>query len=43
MSQGDEIGADSPVNVFGMVEGNMDDLYRVRDGAEVIIVRAGEI
>jgi hypothetical protein len=37
VSQGDEIRAASPVNVFGRVEGDLNNLRQVKDGAEVII------
>ncbi|MDQ0287371.1 hypothetical protein J2Z49_002492 [Desulfofundulus luciae] len=37
ISEGEEIRAASPVNVFGRVEGNLEDLRQVEDGAEVII------
>lgn len=37
VSRGDEIRAASPVNVFGCVEGNLDNLRQVEDGAEIII------
>ncbi len=37
ISEGEEIRAASPVNVFGRIEGNLEDLRKVKDGAEVII------
>lgn len=39
-SRGDEIRAASPVNIFGRVEGNLENLGEVKSGAEVAIERA---
>ncbi len=36
-SNENEIRAASPVNVFGRLEGNLNDLGKVKDGDEVII------
>lgn len=36
-SRGDEVRAASPVNVFGRVEGDLENLRLVRDGAEIVI------
>ncbi len=41
-SRGDEVRAASPVNVFGRVEGPVDDLGRVRSGDEVTIERESD-
>lgn len=41
-SQGNEIRAASPVNIFGQIEGNAKDFERVPDGSRVTIEKAGE-
>lgn len=38
-SQGDEIRAAGPVNIFGRVEGSLENLDQVKSSAEVIISR----
>jgi len=37
VSRGDEIRAASAVNIFGMVKSNLDSLYQVADGADIVI------
>ncbi|MCL6478442.1 MAG: hypothetical protein K6T65_08490 [Peptococcaceae bacterium] len=39
VSRGDEVRAASPVNVFGRVEGSLEGLKQVSDGAEILIER----
>lgn len=36
-SQGEEIRAASPVNVFGSIKGDLDDLNQVNNGDEIIV------
>ena len=36
-SQSDECRAASAVNIFGKVSGNLDDLWNVSDGTEVVV------
>jgi len=42
-SEGDEIRAASDVNIVGRIEGNLDELWSVPDGAEVLITRLSEV
>jgi len=42
-SEGDEIRAASPVNIVGRIEGKLDKLWSVPDGAEVFIEEFSEI
>ncbi len=42
-SQGDEIRAASPVNIVGRIEGKLDKLWTVPDGAEVSLKEFSEI
>ena len=42
-SEGDEILAASDVNIVGRIEGNLDELWSVPDGAEVLITRLSEV
>ena len=40
ISEGNEIRAASPVNVFGKILGNLEIFRKIRDGDEVIIEKA---
>jgi hypothetical protein len=42
-SEGDEIRAASEVNIVGQIEGELDELWNVPDGAEVVLTRLSEV
>jgi hypothetical protein len=42
-SEGDEIRAASPVNIVGRVEGGLDELWKVPDGAKVSLRKFSEV
>lgn len=43
VSEGDEIRAASEVNIVGRIEGDLDELWNVPDGAEVLLTRLSEV
>jgi hypothetical protein len=42
-SEGNEIRAASGINIVGRIEGKLDELWSVSDGAEVAITRLSEV